>query len=80
MGQEDKQKKGLRERMSMGGWEEKRIERESLPSVMRRLGRGFNKGRDLIVWGGGGQKHYKSISSVWAVTLSSVKVINFLLS
>lgn len=46
---------------------------------MRRLGRGFNKGRDLIVWGGG-QKHYKSISSVWAVTLSSVKVIDFLLS
>lgn len=38
----------------MGGWEEKRIERESLFLVMRRLGRGFNKGRDLIVCGGGG--------------------------
>lgn len=51
VGQEDKQKKGLRERMSMGGWEEKRIERESLPSVMRRLGRGLRERFN----GGGGQ-------------------------
>lgn len=53
MGQEDKQKKGLRERMSMGGWEEKRIERESLPSVMRRLGRGL--GERFNCGGGGGR-------------------------
>lgn len=53
VGQEDKQKKGLRERKRMGwGWEEKRIERESLPSVTRRLGRGL---RERFNGGGGGR-------------------------